>query len=145
MYRPTFVPPKPNAKGKGNFYYFFVVKMPFAERAAELNVCTAPVTNILSQCQAGSSVTDFLLGQESLRCVDEPHYFTLSIKKKIWPCEDVHRHLTTSNERLCGWLNVVPLFASCYINRRLDSKTEGKVKVGAFNSSDNMTPQTTVD
>lgn len=101
MYRPTFVPPKPNAKGKGNLYYFFVVKMPFAERAAELNVCTAPVTDFLSQCQTGSSVTDFLLGgesfhkQEYLRCVDEPHYFTLSIKKKkkIWPCEDEHRHL----------------------------------------------------
>lgn len=83
MYRPTFVPPKPNAKGKGNLYYFFVVKMPFAERAAELNVCTAPVTDFLSQCQTGSSVTDFLLGGEScVRCVDEPHYFTLSIQKK---------------------------------------------------------------
>lgn len=66
------MPPKPNAKGKGNWYYFFVVKM---------TICrTAPVTDFLSQCQTGSSVTDFLLGgesfhkQKSQRCVDEPHY-----------------------------------------------------------------------
>lgn len=81
MYRPTFVPPKPNAKGKGNLYYFFVVKMPFAERAAELNVCTAPVTDFLSQCQTGFSVTDFLLWGESF--ADEPYYFTLSIPVRM--------------------------------------------------------------
>lgn len=60
MYRPTFVPPKPNAKGKGNLYYFFVVKMPFAERAAELNVCTAPVTFSASAKQVLLSLTSCL-------------------------------------------------------------------------------------